>query len=332
MVAIPDRTCQQSEAMRASRLLVLLMTLQKAPRHTAAGLAETLGVSLRTVYRDLGALGEAGVPLWSETGPGGGVGLVEGWRSRLDALTGEEAAALFVASVPQVVAAFGWRGVAERAQAKVEGGLPAASRVATERVRQRFLLVAEGWFARAQALDALPVLADAVWRGVRLSLAYGSPARRRRVDPLGLVLKAGQWYLVAAHRRVLKTFRVDRVARATLLEAGVVRPEGFVLEAWWHAHEDQFAQELLRYPCVVRLSAAGRRRLAAVVPQASVQAALRGVVGDGEAEVALTLESESVALGQLVAAGDGVEVLAPPALRAAMRALGERLAARHRGG
>ena len=83
--------------MRASRLVALLLELQAHQQVTAAELAEWLEVSVRTIYRDIGALQAAGVPLWTEPGPGGGIRLLDGWTGRLDGIAIDEAGALFLA-------------------------------------------------------------------------------------------------------------------------------------------------------------------------------------------------------------------------------------------
>src|SRR5690349_3937102 len=110
--------------VRASRLMAMLMLLRTRDRWTAAQLAEQLEVSVRTVYRDVEALQQSGVPLWTESGPGGGVHLVPGWRNDLDALSADEAAALHLAAVPAAAAELGLGALATSAQLKVRSALP----------------------------------------------------------------------------------------------------------------------------------------------------------------------------------------------------------------
>jgi predicted DNA-binding transcriptional regulator YafY len=309
----------------------LMFMLQQRRGATAAALADELGVSVRTVYRDVAALQDAGVPVWTEPGPGGGIHLVEGWRTRLDGLTGDEAAALFLAGAPSAVADLGLGAVLTAAETKVVATLPPELRSRASRLRERFHLDAPGWFNREDPPAVLAVIADAVWSGRRLDVTYrrGDATVRRRLDPLGLVLKAGTWYLVAAHRDQVRTYRIGRVSDASMRDDRVNRPAGFDLASWWAESAAEFDRSLLRYTCRVRLAPWAYRNLRHHVSPASAEAAVRSggsPDASGWYEVTLPTEGEDVAARQLTGLAPGVEVLDPPSLREALREIGAALA------
>ena len=294
-------------------------------------LAEELEVSVRTIYRDIGELQAAGAPLWTRSGPQGGIHLLEGWRTDLDGLTDAEAAALFVGGPPSVVGQLGLGAGLAAAQVKMLATLsPAAARRAEE-ARARFLLDAPGWFDRQERVDALPTLAEALWtnRRVRLHYQRGSdpvdPTRPlavdRVVDPLGLVVKAGRWYLVARSEEALRTYRVSRVQRADLLGDTFDRPPAFDLAAAWSELSVGFDRSILRLAISVRVSPGALRHLPSVVPSgATVEAVATAGLPDAEGwrQVDLRVESERVAVSQLLSLGAGVEVLQPESLRRAL--------------
>ncbi len=351
--------------MRSSRLTALLLHLQAVRRATAAELAAELEVSVRTVHRDIAALQDAGVPLWTELGRAGGVRLMDGWRTSLDGLTGDEAAALLLLGAgPEVLGGLGLASVAAAARTKVLATLPPRPRARTGQVRQRFLLDAPGWFHRAEAVPHLATLAEAVWAGRRVDLRYvrpgdgdgaatagsadrgkvagrGEEADRgresvrgvaRRVDPFGLVCKAGTWYLVARHRGDVRSYRVGRITQAGVRAETFDRLDDFDLAAWWRAGGEEFARSLLRWTCRLRLSPVALHGLRHAVDPFAARDALAGASppdGAGWRVVELVTEGPEVALAQLLELGDGVEVLAPEELRAALAETARRLAARN---
>jgi len=187
--------------MRASRLLSLLLLLQTRGRMTAQQLAGELGVSVRTVYRDVEALGAAGVPLYGDAGHAGGYQLLGGYRTRLTGLTAAEAEALFLSGLPGPAAELGLGSVLAAATLKLRAALPASLRESADRLTERFYLDAPGWYRRPEDVPHLPAVASAVWERQVIQVTYQrwkEPAEvTRRLEPHGLVLKAGTWYVVA---------------------------------------------------------------------------------------------------------------------------------------
>ena len=321
--------------MRASRLVTLLFLLQRRRAATAAELAAELEVSERTVYRDVAALTEAGVPLWTEPGPSGGIRLVEGWRYPLDGLSADETAALVLGAGPAGAAELGLGAVLTAAQSKVLSALPPELRARATRMAERFHVDAPGWFAREEPSPHLATVADAVWSGTRVDIGYRTGGRHvsRRLDPLGLVLKAGVWYLVAAHRGQPRTYRVSRITDAAARDEAALRPPGWDLASWWDESSAAFDRAILRLRCRLRLDTVALRRLPAAVPGPSTVAAVAAAGApdaEGRRDVELGVESVEVAVSQLASLGGDVEVLEPAELRAALAAHGSRLASCNR--
>jgi predicted DNA-binding transcriptional regulator YafY len=304
--------------VRASRLVSILLLLQVHGQLPAPELARRLEVSVRTIYRDLDALGEAGVPVFARPGSGGGCGLLEGYRTRLTGLNAEEARALFLAGLPGPAGELGLGTALAAAQLKVLAALPADLRAGAGRARERFHLDAPRWFERADEASHghLATIAGAVWDDRLLRLAYrrdGAPLATRTVEPLGLVLKAGVWYLVARlpGRDDPHVYRVSRVHAALPLEERFDRPAEFDLAAYWSEWAIAFESSLPRIQLPARLAPASVEAARAVAIEVEV-----GAPGpDGWLPATLTFERMEHALGAFLSLGAGAEVLAPAELR-----------------
>ena len=325
--------------MRADRLVSLALLLQARGRMSAQELAGELEVSVRTIYRDISALYAAGIPVVAEPGPRGGCRLVEGYRFPLRGLSADEAEALLLLGVPAAVTELGLADALAAAQRKVSRSSGVNS--GTGQVPLVHLDMPR-WFHGTESVPHLRTLAEAVRLGRGLLLGYrrddGSPEKTGEVGPLGLVNKAGTWYLVAIRptapgspARDPSVYRVGRVTSASLLAKAVVRPDGFDLAGFWERWSAAFVTSRSQVQVRVRATATAL----AIFPHAFGAAGHRAAQAAGAAdsggsrEVALTFEEERVAAHRLAGFGGEVEVISPESVRTELIALATALLARY---
>jgi len=339
--------------VRADRLVSLVLLLQARGSATANSLAAELGVSVRTVYRDLEALGAAGVPVIAASGPGGGCKLMDGYRFPLRGLRPDEAEALLMLGVPGVLRELGLDRAVETAhrQIRVTAGLAGrppgrhgAGGVAANPGAGGTLVHLDmpRWFGSQEDVPCLRDLARALRSGRRLALGYRPPgdpgdAEPRVVGPLGLVNKAGLWYLVAApvgrghDRPGVRVFRVARIASARPLAEPSERPADFELAAFWRQWSAEFEASRPRLPVTLRASPRALAILGEVFGQAAGPALAAALPPDEHAWRVLTLsfEHERAAAHRLAGFGDQVEVLAPTSVRAGLVATARQILGRY---
>jgi len=310
----------------AARLLNLLSLLQARPSWTATELSERMGVTARTVRRDMAHLRELGYPVDAEPGPHGGYRLGAGAALPPLLLTDDEAVAVVVGlRVATGHNVTGFEEAAVAALTKLEQVMPPHLRHRIDAVRAATLPVS----GRAGPPDDATtiVLVAQACRGLeRLRFDYvdsGGDPTDRLVEPYRVVHVDRRWYLVAhdPSRHDWRTFRLDRMSEVRLTGARFVRldepdaaamvTEGLAL----HAHDAQAVVDL----------------------DASVETALEEVpVSMGVIEAAPT--GSRLRIGGdidwiarfLVNLPFGFRVVEPPELRAELRALGERLQRDHR--
>ncbi|HKT01909.1 MAG TPA: WYL domain-containing protein [Rugosimonospora sp.] len=311
--------------MRADRLLSLILLLQAHGRLPAPALAQRLEVSVRTVLRDVEALGAAGVPVYTERGRGGGIRMLDGFRAGLAGLSRSEAASLVVGQ-PRLAADLGLGDALDTAIEKIMGAGGQALRGGIEHGRTSILVDVDPWLRTGDPVPLLPAIHDAVTRGRRVDLDYADSEARVRavtVDPLGLVAKAGVWYLVAlappregGPGREPALFRVSRVRACAVRDEPATRPDGFDLGTLWT--ELRGSVEHRRRDLIVHIGvepaalAMARRLLASRIRPGGGPAGERPVLR-------LAFAGTGEAVGTLLGLGTRVEVLDPPHVRAALR-------------
>lgn len=317
--------------MKAERLLATLVILQARGRIAARALAEELEVSERTVYRDVDALSAAGIPVFAERGPRGGIALAEEYRTALTHLGEEEVRALFI-SAANPLADLGLGSGLPKTLEKLAGALPRDQRSAARRVRERIHLDPRRWKQAPQPREHLAGLQRAIWDDHRVRLRYrdrDGVESERIVEPLGLVAKAGIWYLVARSAGEMRVFRASRMQGVERTAERFSRPEGFSLDGFWEQWTAAFEARAEVYAIVVRAA-----------PEALVEfsAYMEGHIDAlGEAEpdsswrtFRLTFPGQNAALGHVLMLGDALEVLEPAAFRERVVATAEAALRRYR--
>ncbi|GAA0464506.1 YafY family protein [Streptomyces olivaceiscleroticus] len=321
-------------AMRADRLLSLLLLLQNRGRMTAPELAAELEVSVRTVYRDIEALGASGVPVCADRGPAGGYRLVDGYRTRLTGLTDAEADSLFLAGAPGPARELGLGAVLATAQLKLQAALPAGPADRARRIQERFHLDAPAWFRAADPVPHLAAVAQAVWEQQVLHVHYrrwDGEDRQVVLHPLGLVLKSGIWYLVASADNTPRTYRISRLRSVTTAGQPFERPDGFDLAAYWAESARRLESALHKGTARLRIAPRARRMLPMQFGAAGTRALETAGPPDDEGwvEVQMPVETTAVAVSDLLRLGADAEVLGPPELRAAVARTVAELARRY---
>lgn len=218
----------------ATRLITLIMLLQRQPRQTANELAGKLGISARTLHRYILMLDEMGIPIYSERGRYGGFSLVRGYKMPPLILTPEEATAICLGAglVGEL-----WEGLydeaAEGAVAKIENVLPDEQRDEVAWAR-RVLVTAQ--LKRPGLQPYTPVLntlRKAIHAQKRVRLSYQGANQnepiQRDLDAYALAFRQGWWYVIGfCHlRQEMRSFRIDRIHHILQLEANYQIPADF---------------------------------------------------------------------------------------------------------
>ena len=312
----------------ATRLITLIMLLQRQPSQKAADLAAALGVSVRTFHRYIGMLEEIGIPVASERGPYGGFSLVRGYKLPPLIFTPDEAVTLYIGAS---MAAELWGSLltdaAMGALAKRENVLPDEQR--REAAWATRSLVATGFHrSDKQALAPyLEILRLAVHERQMMRMSYRTggrtPAEERDVDPYALVYRWGYWYVIGyCHlREALRSFRVDRIGDLQLLPSHFEIPAGFDLRRYLASEPDTLSgfSARLRFP----------PELAHVPHDNRVMWASLQERADGSVEVDFNSPDLPWAVSLVLSFGSSVEVLAPAALRRELQQEAQAIAARY---
>jgi predicted DNA-binding transcriptional regulator YafY len=221
--------------MRAARVLDMLLVLQRRGRMTAHELAETLEVSERTILRDVDAFSEAGVPIVTIRGAGGGIELLDGFQTHLTGLTTDEALCLFLVGQPQVAHRLGLGAPTRTARNKLLTALPSRLAEEADALATWLLNDPDPWSGNQVPHGELRRLARSIRQRRQIELAFShGPAITAR--PVGLALKAGSWHAVCVGDAAIEVICIDDLRATRLTNRSFVPPLDFVLAAFWRDH------------------------------------------------------------------------------------------------
>ncbi len=307
--------------------MAILNLLQVRGQVTALEVSEELEVSERTARRDLEALGQAGVPIYSLQGRNGGWRLAGGGKTDLSGLTAEETRALFLVAGPSTTASPAVRAAVR----KLVRALPEPFREAADATSER-VLFDRGWQGNASgpSIRTPPLLDEAqrcVVEGRQVSLDYvarDGSATTRIIDPLGLASKGPSWYLVANTAAGLRTFRVDRIRAMTETGSPAVRPDGFDLVDAWQLITDVVEEK--RTP-IVAVASIDADHLHIARWMFGTRMRIGHTADDGRVNVEIRGHHVPALSGELAGLGSAVTVHSPTEVRDALGEIGHQLVA-----
>ncbi len=242
--------------MRADRLLSIMLLLQTRGKLTTQTLANELGVSRRTILRDIDALSYARIPIYADGGHGGGVSLDQNYRTTLTGLNETEIRALFISENTQLMNDIGLGEATRRLQSKLSAALPLQQQSIVDKVRQRIYLDPSWWWQNDHTLPFWSELQKAVYEDYRIQAVYenfNGEVAERLLEPYSLVAKAAQWYLIAKREGAFRLYRVTRFRSIQIREPHFEREEGFDLLKFWNEHLQEFRESIAEYTFTLRV-------------------------------------------------------------------------------
>ena len=322
---------------KTERLLAITLLLQARGKMTAQRLASILGVSQRTIYRDIEALSLAHVPVSMDYGPGGGYYLPKNYRFDSAVFTREEAVSLVLsADMAGNYNLFADDEGLHRALFKLEAALPEEYRADVQIAREHILFDTTAWFGSSTTTTAyLETIRLAVLGSLQLDILYAGDAgemRWQRIEPYGLVYKGlsrrhirtGIWYLVAFCQltREFRAFRVGYIEDVRVCEEKISPRPGFDLEAYWQKARRHLEKHMQPVDLILHVSATARAGLHG-------DSTIMHEEADGSVVVQVNVESLDAAISYVLSLGADATVLQPLAIRKAIASTAQAIAEKY---
>lgn len=221
--------------VRSKRFVSLMAYLQENQQVTAKHLAQHLGVSERTVYRDIDHLTQSGVPIQRKSGVGGGVSLPEKYRASLQHILETSMQTTTLAD--------------KKITSELTAIAPTLPKV--DSPKPYVHVDTRGWFQFDNDLTTLPKLQIAVQAKQVIRVKYDD--KTATLHPYGLVVRGSVWYLVAKQRKNMRILRVSQIKKLTVTENTFTPDLTFDLSKFWEESGATVSTTIQHYPVQARV-------------------------------------------------------------------------------
>lgn len=249
--------------MKVHRLISVLLLMESRRTMKAGELASKLEISMRTVYRDIETLCEAGIPLTTTTGPNGGIHLMEGYSSGISYLQEDDIISLYLSGM----------GIQPDSQSniavklnntllKLQKSLSQTQINDINNMKKKFYFDATPWWGHSKRLYNVDTLIHSIFQSKALRIAYqkyNGELSYRKIYPYGVVVKRMDWYLIAycEKNKDIRTFKCERIIEYIILDENFNVPADFYIEDYWKESQRTFKNlcvEKENYPVSIRLN------------------------------------------------------------------------------
>lgn len=230
--------------MRASRLLSILFLLHQKRRLTASQLAKEYEVSVRTIYRDIDELSAAGIPIYGDSGPGGGFELLDNYKVKPIGFFDDEVKAYFPFFQKNIFDSLGLSQNANTAFNKIISNLPNHQKEIANKNSGKIFFDPNPWYFKIENPIHLKELAKAIFENKKIQITYSSwnKTSEKIIEPLGLVLKSNEWYLIGKNNKIL-LYKVANIQVLEILNTSFENID-FNIEDFWINSIKKFEQNL----------------------------------------------------------------------------------------
>lgn len=299
-------------------MISILLLIEAKGRVKARDLAEEFETSIRTIYRDIDTLCEAGIPLTADTGPNGGIYFAEGYGVNIKNMNGEDIINLYLNGMGIKADRQSDMAIkANNALLKLQKNLSSEQNKDIVTVRNRFYVDDIPWWGEEHKLYNIDILMQAVWQSRKLNITYkkhNGEMTQRVIRPYGIVVNDKNWYMIAycEMSNDMRTFKCERIKESSCIIENFIIPENFSVEEFWKKNKKLFitgCSQNEKYPVVIKID----KSRGNILKNFEVYQLTES---NGYLEVTINMFKYEFAKEDILEIISYVEVLEPPELRA----------------